>query len=87
MALFCWWVDLYDVRDSANTETIKKIYGNLTAKLETMNIKHEFSKIMKFLPYQDIFCGVLVENQNDFFIQQIDFKIYRTIFCIRLHIK
>lgn len=75
MALFCWWVDLYDVRDSANTETIKKIYGNLTAKLETMNIKHEFSKIMKFLPYQDIFCGVLVENQNDFFIQQIDFKI------------
>lgn len=75
MALFCWWVDLYDVRDSANTETIKKIYGNLTAKLETMNIKHEFSKIMKFLPYQDIFCGVLVESQNDFFIQQIDFKI------------
>lgn len=75
MALFCWWVDLYGVKENANVSTIKKSYSVLTEKLETMNIKHEFSKIMKFLPYQDIYCGVIIENQTDFFIQQIDFRL------------
>ena len=54
MALFCWWIDLYDVKENANITTIKKLYGNLAAKLETMNLKHEFAKIMKVIPYQDI---------------------------------
>lgn len=75
MALFCWWVDLYGVKENANVSTIKKSYSTLTEKLETMNIKHEFSKIMKILPYQDIYCGVIIENQSDFFIQQIDFRL------------
>lgn len=75
MALFCWWVDLYGVKENANISTIKKSYSGLTEKLETMNIKHEFSKIMKILPYQDIYCGVIIENQSDFFIQQIDFRL------------
>lgn len=77
MALFCWWIDLYDVKENANITTIKKLYGNLAAKLETMNLKHEFAKIMKVIPYQDIYCGLLVENQTDFFIQQINYKICR----------
>ena len=77
MALFCWWIDLYDVKENANITTIKKLYGNLAAKLETMNLKHEFAKIMKVIPYQDIYCGLLVENQSDFFIQQINYKICR----------
>lgn len=75
MALFCWWVDLYGVKDNTSSSTIKKSYSALTEKLETMNLKHEFSKIMKSLPYQDIYCGVIVENQTDFFIQQIDFRL------------
>lgn len=75
MALFCWWVDLYGVKENANVSTIKKSYSALTEKLEIMNLKHEFSKIMKVLPYQDIYCGVVVENQTDFFIQQIDFRL------------
>lgn len=74
MAKFCWSVDLYGIKESANADNIKKNYISLIEKLETMSLKHEFSKIMKFLPYQDIFCGVVVENQNDFFIQQIDFR-------------
>lgn len=75
MALFCWWIDLYDVKDNANKDTIKKLYGNLASKLESMNLKHEFSKIMKVIPYQDVYCGVIMENNTDFFIQQIDFRI------------
>ena len=75
MALFCWWVDLYDVKENAKTETIKKSYTALAAKLEGMNLKHEFSKIMKVIPYQDIYCGLVFENQSDFFFQQIDYKI------------
>lgn len=71
MALFCWGIDLYDVKDNANVATIKEQYGKLAAKLETMNLKHEFSKIMKYLPYQDIYCGLIMENTTDFFIQRI----------------
>ena len=75
MALFCWWIDLYDVKESAKIDNIKKTYSALAAKLESMNLKHEFSKIMKIIPYQDIYCGLVFENQSDFFFQQIDYKI------------
>ena len=75
MALFCWWVDLYDVKDNAKAETMKKAYSTLVAKLENMNLKHEFSKIMKVIPYQDIYCGLVFENQSDFFFQQINYDI------------
>lgn len=75
MALFCWWIDLYDVKENAQIDKIKKTYSALAAKLEGMNLKHEFSKIMKVIPYQDIYCGLVFENQSDFFFQQIDYKI------------
>ena len=75
MALFCWWIDLYDVKDNAQIDKMKKSYSALAAKLESMNLKHEFSKIMKVIPYQDIYCGLVFENQSDFFFQQIDYKM------------
>lgn len=75
MALFCWWIDLYDVKENAKVDSIKKSYSALAAKLENMNLKHEFSKVMKVIPYQDIYCGLVFENQSDFFFQQIDYKI------------
>lgn len=75
MASFCWWIDLYDVKDNAKVEVMKKSYSALAAKLEEMNLKHEFSKIMKVIPYQDIYCGLVFENQSDFFFQEIDYKI------------
>lgn len=75
MALFCWWIDLYGVKPNANTESIKERYIKLADKLECMELKHEFAKIMRVLPYQDIYCGLLVENSTDAFFQKIDFKI------------
>ena len=75
MALFCWWIDLYDVKESVKVETMKKTYSALAAKLENMSLKHEFSKIMKVIPYQDIYCGLVFENQSDFFFQQINYSI------------
>ena len=75
MALFCWGIDLYDVKDNANTDTIKKQYNQLAARLENMQLKHEFSKIMKYLPYQDVYCGLIVESTSDFFFQKLDLKI------------
>lgn len=75
MALFCWGVDLYDVKENINIESLKKAYSTLSVKLENMNLKHEFSKIFKTLPYQDVYCGLVIENQADFFIQQVNFSI------------
>ena len=75
MALFCWWIDLYDVRDNANVDTIKRQYGTLAARLENMHLKHEFSKIMRTLPYQDVYYGLVVESSTDFFLQKMDYRL------------
>ena len=75
MALFCWWIDLYDVKENVKVDNIKKTYSALAAKLESMNLKHEFSKIMEVIPHQDIYCGLVWENSSDFFFQRIDYKI------------
>ena len=77
MALFCWGIDLCDVKENANVGTIKKQYSSLASKLENMNLKHEFSKIMKYLPCEDIYCGLIVENSTDFFIQKISHNVYK----------
>ena len=75
MALFRWGLDLYDIKENIKADSLKRTYSTLAAKLESMNLKHEFSKIMKVIPSQDIYCGLVFENQSDFFIQQIDYKI------------
>lgn len=75
MSLFCWWIDLYDVKENVNKDNVKRQYSALASKLENMHLKHEFSKIMKYIPYQDIYCGLVVENATDFFFQKINFKI------------
>lgn len=75
MALFDWGIDLYDLKDNYKIETLKSHYFSLASQLEKMNIKHEFTKIMKVLPYQDVFYGVTLENGNDFFIQQLDSRM------------
>ena len=75
MTLFCWGIDLYDIKDKTNGETIKKLYTSLASRIENMNLKHEFSKIMKYIPYQDIYCGLVVESSTDFFFQRLNPKI------------
>ena len=82
MPVFCWWIDLYDVKENVKIENMKKTYSALSAKLESMNLKHEFSKIMKVLPYKDIYCGLVFENQSDFFFGQIDYKIC-DLYCVQ----
>ena len=77
MALFCWWIDLYGVKESAKAKTIKNQYEKVAEKFENMHLKDEFKKIMRYLPAQDIYCGLVVETDTDFFFQKIDFKICR----------
>lgn len=72
MVLFDWGIDLYDVKENYQVETLKKHYFLVASQLEKMNLKHEFTKIMKVLPYQDVFYGVVLENSTDYFIQQLD---------------
>lgn len=74
MPLFCWWLDLFDVKENAKPEAMRKSYLALASKLESMNLKHEFSKIMKVIPYKDIYYGLVYENQSDFFFQEINYK-------------
>ena len=75
MALFCWWIDLFDVSNKVNIKTVKTAYNMIATKFENMNIKHEFAKIARILPYQDIYCGLVVENENTFYFQEINYNI------------
>lgn len=75
MACYNWGIDLYDVKETASFESIKTKYNSLISKLESMNLSHEFSKIIRVLPYQDLFCGLVFENKTDFFIQQIKLDV------------
>lgn len=75
MAVFDWGIDLFDIKENADVEKIKKSYFTLSSKFESMSLKHEFLKIMRILPYQDIYCGLLVEDSNSCFVQQVNFNL------------
>lgn len=77
MATFYWGIDLYGVDNSANVSDIKDRFNKLSLKLEDMNLSHEFQKIMRVLPYQDLYCGLLVESPNGCYIQQINLNVCR----------
>lgn len=77
MALFNYTVDLFGVKDGYDITVLKKKYTSLIDKLEDMNLKDEFHKVMKYLPYQDLFCGLLVENRNESFIQPLNLKVIK----------
>ena len=80
MAIFCWGVKLITASDNPDEKTLKnieKMNFKLMSKLEDMHLKYEFSKIMKYLPFQDIYCGLVVENSTDFFFQRVDYRICR----------
>ena len=72
MALFNWDVDVYDIKNTYKSNILIESYSSLCSQLEKMNLKHEFVKIAKALPCQDIYYGVVCENKkNDFFIQSL----------------
>lgn len=77
MARFCWWLDLYGVFSDVDVNQLKKVYGNLADKFENMNIEHEFTKIMKVIPYKDCYCGLIVEDKNSFYFREVPFQAYR----------
>lgn len=77
MGLFNYNVDIYDVKESElNTEDkrmkMRDSYLNVCAEFEKMGFKHEMFKIMSVLPVQDVFYGLIFEDNTDFFILQVN---------------
>lgn len=81
MARFCWWIDLYGVESDVNITALKKVYNNLSKRFEDMHITHEFSKVMKIVPYKDCYCGLVVEDwsgsNSTFYLKEVPHKVYR----------
>lgn len=73
MGLFNYCIDTYDVKQPSkiSVENYQNDYYRLNSQLEKMNLKHEFSKIMAALPSEDLFCGLVFEDNTDFFIMRI----------------
>lgn len=78
MGLFNYRIDTYDVKADKGADIIQKYkedYYKLHSQLEKMSLKHEFSKIMSVLPSEDLFCGLLFEDNTDFFIFKMPLKM------------
>lgn len=78
MPLFNWGVDTYDIFGEIDNKillSLEKKYDEVCSRLEKFNIKHEFYKIMNYLPYQDVYYGLVVgddKKDETVFFQRLD---------------
>lgn len=77
MGTFDWNIEPFDVKTDKLTtskliDSFKSSYFDVCSQFEKINVKHEMSKIMKYLPYQDVYYGLICEVGDDFFFQRID---------------
>lgn len=80
MGLFNYTVDTYDVKNQDSiVDKYKNDFWKLLSQLEKMNLKHEFGKIMDVLPSEDLFCGLLFEDNSDFFIHRVPTRYCRIV--------
>ena len=79
MARFCWWIDLYGVEAEVKVDNLKMVYNKLSKRFEEMHIGHEFGKVMKSIPYEDAYCGLVVEDwsTSTFYLKKVHHKVYR----------
>lgn len=56
-----------------NDEAIKKLYFDAVKRLEYMNVKHEFGKIINRMFIEDVFYGIECETSNNqYYIKRLD---------------
>ncbi|MBQ3543545.1 MAG: hypothetical protein IJA34_00935 [Lachnospiraceae bacterium] len=82
MGLFNFRIDTYDLQSCESEKILehyRKDYLRICSQIEKMNLKHEFSKIMSVLPSQDIFYGLIFEDNTDFFIVKIPYKLCQIV--------
>lgn len=77
MGLFNYNIDIYDVKESElNTdEKITKLhdsYASVCAEFEKIGLKYEMSKIMSVLTVEDVYYGLIFEDNTDFFILRMN---------------
>ena len=81
MARFCWWIDLYGVEPDVDMNNLSKIYNRLAKRFEDMHITHEFTKVMRIVPYKDAYCGLVVEEwsgtNTTFYLKEVPHQVYR----------
>lgn len=61
--------------EKVNVNTLKNQYYKLLNFIDTMNIKHEFSKISKIVYREDVFFGYEHMMNNSYFIQKLPFEL------------
>lgn len=74
--MFKWYYTLSPYKlDVAKVQSDEKSYNNFIKqykkvldKLENMQLKHEFSKIMKCVFREDTYCGIVMETKDSFYI-------------------
>lgn len=83
MATLSYTVQPYglDEKIMNNLERYKKNYIKVLDFVESMNIQHEFNKVMLTCFKEDVYYGYELYNKNDYFLMQLDSE-YCTISSI-----
>jgi hypothetical protein len=72
MAIFAYIVVPYKLdTDNVDIDKFKKSYKKILDKLDTMNIKHEFLKIMTTIFREDVFYGYEYSTKDSYFIKKL----------------
>ena len=75
---FDYVVEPYDLDiEKVNIERFKKQYNKTLKLLETMNIPHEFLKVLKVCFREDVFFGYEHITTDSYFIQKLNFEFCR----------
>lgn len=55
-----------------NKKTYENKYYQFTSFVESMSIRHEFSRILEVVYRDGVYCGYVHQDKNDLFFQQLD---------------
>lgn len=73
MPTFGYTLEPYGIdNDKVNVKSLKNQFRKVTDFLDTMNIKHEFVKVMNTAFREDTFFGYEHYNKDSYFIQQLN---------------
>lgn len=63
--------------DKIDVDKMRKAYFKVANRVENMNLKHEFRKLLETAYLEDAFFGYIHENNDSFFVQKLDANFCR----------
>jgi hypothetical protein len=64
-----------------NKKTLESQFYNVANTVDMMNIQHEFFKILQVVYREGVYCGYVLQDDDNFFFQQLDADYCKVTYC------